>query len=187
MRNIIKWCGKHILVVILGSIVYMLSFHLDFLNLTGIYFYDGIVRLLVTLIVVGLLEFLLRKRLCFDYKDIVLSICLFCLLNMLWLSLCVVSLDRSLSVFVLCYMDEIENVTGNGMTEEELQDVFDKVFVDEYGMLERRYEEQLASGNIVKSGEGYILTDRGEFITSVFRIVGKMYNVDERFIYPDVE
>lgn len=185
--NIVKWICKHICIIFIGSLLYMASFHLDILNVTGIYFYDGILRLVLIVIVMLLCECILYKKFSMDYKDVALSVCVFALLNMLWLSLCVVSLDRSLSVFLLTYMQACESVAPEGMKEEEINEVFEEVFVDEYGMLERRFNEQIASGNIVYNEWGnYEITKRGEFIVSVFKTVGKLYKVDERFIEPKV-
>ena len=165
----------------------MASFHLDILNVTGIYFYDGIVRLVIIMVMMLLCECFIYKKISMDYKDVALSVCVFALLNMLWLSLCVVSLDRSLSVFLLTYMQASQSVTQEGMTEEEINEVFEDVFVNQYGMLERRFDEQIASGNIVYNEDGnYEITKRGEFVVSVFKTVGKLYNVDERFIEPKV-
>lgn len=187
MKGILRWITKHMAIVLIASVIYMLSFHLSCLNFTKVFFYDGIVRLIIVFSVILLCEILFASKLSFDYKDIVLSVGVFVLLNMLWFSLCVVSLDRSLSVFVLCYIDEVESLSGEEISERELEEIFSDVFVDEYGMLERRYEEQIVSGNIQKGEQGYKLTDRGELMTNIFRIVGKMYNVDKRFIYPDVK
>ncbi|OYP48013.1 hypothetical protein CG709_03170 [Lachnotalea glycerini] len=100
---------------------------------------------------------------------------------MVWLSTIVVSLDRSLSVFVLSYLAE-EN---RSYSEEELNEVFQTIFIEKYEMLDRRFWEQLESGNIEEEGGGYKLTDRGEGLVDIFKAVGKIYKVDDRFINPN--
>lgn len=174
---------KHVGILIVGSIFYMLSFHISVLDVSGIYFYDGIIRLAVVSLVVGIFIYILRVKINFDGKDVCLAMTLFLLLNMLWLSLCIVSLDRSLSVFLLCYMEEYPG----GMDEEQVDKVFQEVFVERYGMLERRFEEQIKSGNILYKDKSYKLTKRGELFVNIFKCCGKLYNVDERFIEPQIE
>lgn len=181
--KICKWIGKHIAIILLTSIIYMLSFHISWLDFTGIYFYDGILRLLLVTVIVCIMEVVLRKKIRFDYKDICMSICVFLLANMVWLSLCVVSLDRSLSVFLLCYMEEYQE----GISEAEIEEIFQDVFVEKYGMLDRRFDEQVKTGDIVYTDGKYVLTNRGKMMVSIFKTVGKLYGVDERFIEPEIE
>jgi hypothetical protein len=102
-------------------------------------------------------------------------------INMVWLSTVVVSLDRSLSVFVLSYLAQEDR----NYNEAELADVFQKVFVEKYEMLDRRFWEQLESGNIEQEPDGYKLTGRGEGLVNIFKAVGKIYKVDDRFINPE--
>lgn len=181
--KILKWILKHAGLIIFYSIVYMLLFHIKALNFTHIYFYDGILRLLCLIPVIITTEIVARRLVGFDYKDIVLSVAVFVLINALWLSLCVVSLDRSLSVFLLCYMNEQEKA----VPKDEIEQYFDKVFVEKYGMLERRFDEQIASGNMEYSSEdnGYHLTKRGVLFVKIFKSVGDLYNVDTRFTDPE--
>ena len=180
--RILKTLLKYIALIVVGSVLYMLSFHIHFLDLTGIYFYDGILRLILVSVIMCVVVCLLRKKIVFDWKDICLSVSTLLLLNMLWLSLCIVSLDRSLSVFLLCYMDEYED----GMDREQIDEVFQDVFVEKYGMIERRFDEQIKSGNIVFDGEMYKLTQRGSMFVMIFKTVGKAYGVDDKFIQPNL-
>lgn len=180
IRKIGKWFGKHICIVAAASIVYLLSFHFKYLNVTGIYFYDGIFRLLLSTAAWAILEVALKNLLRFDYKDMCLSICTFFLVNMLWLSLCIVSLDRSLSVFLLCTIEKY----GEGISRETMDAVLEDVFIEKYEMLDRRFEEQRKSGNIRYHDGSYQLTNQGECLVAIFKTVGKLYAVDERFINP---
>lgn len=186
MRMYLKWVLNHVFIFIIASFLYMLLFQIDFLNFTGIYFYDGIIRLVILAICLLVSLFLIKKKIIFDYKDIILSLCVVILTNMLWLSLCVVSLDRSLSVFLLCYIDEYGVEYNTGMTNEQIDVIMEDVFVQKYEMVDRRFDEQITSGNIDKIDEHYLLTNRGKWFVKVFRFVGDLYNVDKRFIYPNI-
>lgn len=181
--NIAKTIFKYITVIILGSVVYLLSFHVDLFNLTGIYFYDGIIRLIFVCAIIYVAIALARKKIHFGWKDISLCISILLLFNMLWLSLCIVSLDRSLSVFLLCYLNEFDE----GLNREQIDEAFQDIFVEKYGMLERRFDEQIVSGNVVEKNGTYKLTNRGKLFVYVFKTMGEAYCVDERFIDPFLE
>ena len=186
-NGIVSWILKHLLMFIIGSVLYIFSFHIPLLDVTGIYFYDGIIRLFCVLILVIIIE-LVNKKILFqnDYKDVLLSLAVFGLVNLLWLSLCVVSLDRSVSVFLLCYMDEFEKEGGKYISEETIEECFERVFIEQYEMLGRRYDEQKVSGNIACDEQGnFYLTDNGKRMVKIFRVVGELYNTDKRFIYPE--
>lgn len=164
-----------------GFYIGMLQFGLfDFIE---VYFYKTIVILIITGSILLIAELIIKRvweNAIFDYKDIVISFVLFMSINMVWLSTVVVSLDRSLSVFVLSYIDQ-EN---RSYSEKELDEVFETVFIEKYKMLDRRFFEQLESGNIKQDDNGYQLTQRGEELVKIFKGVGKLYKVDDRFINP---
>lgn len=174
------WVLRHILIFCLGSVIYMLSFHVPILDVTEIFFYDGIFRLVIILTIVIIIENILKKYIRFDYKDIWLSICLLFFVNMLFLSVCLVSLDRSLSVYLLCYLDAYSTPVSYG----KLEGVFQEDFIEKHRMLERRFTEQEKSGNIVFSDDGYILTSRGKLMVTIFKEVGKIYKINPQFINP---
>ncbi|MGN0132202.1 MAG: hypothetical protein ACI4AA_07175 [Lachnospiraceae bacterium] len=182
LKEIMLWGFKQMIIILAASIVYMLTFHLSILNITGIYFYDGILRLLLVLILMIVAFILLRKHIFHDYKDICFSIVSFALVNMLWFSLCVVSMDRSLSVYILCCLEQTEA----SVDEDEFKVYCKDVFTEQYGMIERRYNEQIASHNIVIDKNGEILiTDSGKLMVHIFKFISFLYQTDDRFTYPE--
>lgn len=180
MINVIKWVGKQLGIIFIASILYIVFCHIPFLAFTGIFFYDSILRVLIVAIILGAVEVIIRKQLKLDSKDIFISLSIFMLVNLLWLLVCIISLDRSLSVFILCYMDEYQN----DMSEDDIEEVFQEVFVEKYGMLERRFHEQIKTGNITCEEGKYRLTDRGRGFVKIFRKMSHIYNVDKRFTEP---
>lgn len=180
MTYIIQWIVKQVGIISIASVMYIVFCHIPFLALTRIFFYDSILRVLIVAIILGALEVIIRKRLKLDSKDIFISLSIFILVNLLWLLVCIISLDRSLSVFILSYMDEYQN----DMSEDDIEKVFQEIFVEKYGMLERRFYEQIKTGNITCEDGKYGLTDRGRKFVKIFRIMSHIYNVDTRFTEP---
>jgi hypothetical protein len=183
MKKILEFLVFQIVAFVLGWLLYIAVIQVGIFDFIKVYFYKTILILIVTGIILLISELLTKyfwKKATFDYKDIIISFVLFMSINMVWLSTVIVSLDRSLSVFVLSYLAQEDR----SYTEEELNQVFQTIFIEKYGMLDRRFWEQLESGNIEQDQDGYKLTGRGEGLVDVFQIVGKIYKVDDRFINP---
>lgn len=184
MKKIAEFLIFQAAAFIIGWLLYVAVIQSGIFDFIEVYFYKTIVILIITGIIILVVELLLKhfwKKATFDYKDIILSFVLFMSVNMVWLSTIVVSLDRSLSVFVLSYMEQEDR----SYSEDELDQVFQNIFIEKYDMLDRRFWEQLESGNITEEQGGYQLTSRGKGLVEIFRIVGRVYRVDERFIDPE--
>ena len=104
----------------------------------------------------------------------------FCCINMVLFTLIPVTVERSVSVFMLSYMSDHKK---EAYTEEEMEDVFIKYYVEEYGAFQKRFEEQKVTGTVKEITNGYVITERGEFIVDMFRIVGKLFDTDQRLLY----
>lgn len=186
MKKFFQFVAFEAITFIVAWLLEIFITHIKIMDFIEIYFYKSVVILAVSALIVIVAECIIKKlwkKAIYDYKDIFISFLLIMCINMVVLSFAVVSLDRSLSVFLLSYMNENEE----GYTEEELNTVFQEVFVQKYGMLDRRFFEQIESGNIVEENGKYKLTKRGEFFVDMFKTVGKIYDVDDRFINPKTD
>lgn len=184
MKKIIDFIVFQFVTFILGWLLYIAMIQIGLFDFIEVYFYKTILILIITGTILLIIELLCKhfwKKATFDYKDVILSFVLFMSVNMVWLSTVVVSLDRSLSVFVLSYIEQEDR----SYSEKELDDVFQDVFIDKYEMLDRRFWEQLESGNIKEDSNGYQLTKRGKLLVDLFKVVGNTYKVDKRFINPE--
>lgn len=92
-----------------------------------------------------------------------------------------VSLDRSVSVFLLGYMSNQQRP----MTKQELEDILIDKYVKEYGAIDRRTAEQIVSGNIEQDPDGrFVLTSHGQAFISVARRLAGVFGVDMKFLDP---
>jgi hypothetical protein len=102
-------------------------------------------------------------------------------LNLTFFVLIPVNLDRSISVFLLAWM---EDHRGAPQTKADLRQAFQQIYVEADGAIDRRIVEQLVSGNIAPSGGGYALTERGSRFVAVAREIGLLFSTDQRFLHP---
>ena len=78
-------------------------------------------------------------------RDIIMMFVIFCCVNMVFLTLIPVTVERSVSVFMLSYMEENSDQT---FTEESVGEVFTTKYVEDYGAFEKRFHEQVETGTI---------------------------------------
>ena len=102
--------------------------------------------------------------------------------NMVFFTLIPVTVERSVSVFMLSYMDTYSDRT---YTQDQVAEIFVDKYVNEYGAFEKRFDEQLTTGTIVQNPDGtYSITDKGRFIVKLFRLISDVFDTDERLVEP---
>ena len=192
-NNSKKSAAKEIVFTLLTyAVLYVISFLLLILLirtplLKGMHvlMYRGIVMIVLAGIMASALLVLFRKWRKITWlsaKDVVLVFILTCSINMVFFTLIPVTVERSVSVFMLSYMDTYSDRT---YTEDEVAEIFVEKYVDEYGAFEKRFDEQLTTGTIVQNADGtYSITDKGRFIVKLFRLISDIFDTDERLVNP---
>lgn len=103
--------------------------------------------------------------------------------NIAFVSLFLVSYDRSISVFLLSAMSE----HSEGISRATLEDILWRDYFIGTAALDRRIHEQLAIGNIEQTNEGcFALEKSGDQFVRVSRFIANLYEVDGRFLWPKV-
>ena len=114
-----------------------------------------------------------------DWTLILAATCMSLAFNLCFLTVIPVTLDRSISVFLLARM---EAAGPRGLSQAEAR----KLFIDDYvvGMdqIGRRYDEQLKSGNIELRGDRAVVSSQGARFLSFARTVSKTMHTDPRFV-----
>ena len=182
LQTFFRWVGVFLLAYIVGTGIFILLFHTPIAKNIHVLMYRGIILLILSALIVFIGIFLIHKYWikAIDIKDSLLMTLTFCCINMVLFTLIPVTVERSVSVFMLSYMSDHKK---EAYTEEEMEDVFIKYYVEEYGAFQKRFEEQKVTGTVKEITNGYVITERGEFIVDMFRIVGKLFDTDQRLLY----
>jgi hypothetical protein len=145
-----------------------------------ILFYRGIVLCgIAALLTVAAIAAIGRRFGVVTFRDALAAGALSLGLNLSFLVVAPVTVDRSLSVFILGYMaSEPERV----MSVADLKGVFERRYLGDWRQIERRMEEQTVSGNVEARGGGYVLTARGKSFLATSRAVAWMFDTDPRFV-----
>ena len=165
--NVIALIGVYILIYLVCTALFIGLFHTGLLKDMEVLMYRGTAFILITGVIAGVIMGIIRKFWGFiTIRDIIMMFVIFCCVNMVFLTLVPVTVERSVSVFMLSYMEENSDQT---FTEESVGEVFTSKYVEDYGAFEKRFDEQVVTGTIEQNPDGtYSITERGKFIVKAF-------------------
>lgn len=176
--------GVYALIYIVCTALFIALFHTSFFAGMDVLMYRGAAFIIITGIVSAVIMGVIRKFWGFvTIRDIIMMFVIFCCVNMVFLTLIPVTVERSVSVFMLSYMEENSDQT---FTEESVGEVFTTKYVEDYGAFEKRFHEQVETGTIVENPDGtYSITDSGRFVVKMFRTIADWFGTDQRLVYPN--
>lgn len=89
-----------------------------------------------------------------------------------------VTIDRSVTVYLLGQIAQ----SSVGLTEAEMRDKLIRQYVEEYGAVQRRMQEQLKSGNVISEGGTYRLSPQGDNLIKFSKYVASIFGADPKYI-----
>jgi hypothetical protein len=182
--SVIALIGIYALIYVVCTALFVGLFHTDILNNMEVLMYRGVAFIVMTGVIAAVAMGIIRKFWGFvTVRDIIMMFVIFCCVNMVFLTLVPVTVERSVSVFMLSYMDENSDQT---FTQESVGEVFTSKYVEDYGAFEKRFDEQVVTGTIEQNPDGsYSITERGRFIVKMFRTIAEWFDTDRRLVYPN--
>lgn len=171
----------YLLFILTGMIIFPVTYNLNILGSLNIVFYRGIavamlsvfIQIVLMLLVVRLLS---TKLLWF--RDILCITALSFAFNLTFFIVFPVTLERSISTFLLSSLSKNE---ANGLTQTEMENRLIQKYVLEKGAIPERMQEQIASGNIVKVEDNYILTEQGKAFLRISESIKKIYKIQPKY------
>lgn len=186
MSSFVKILVIYALGAPISLLLFILGFKVGLFSSDPIIFYRGLKILLLTSLVQWLsltcvIVYLFKKQI--SFANAFASTMAGLALCATFLIVVPVSLDRSVSVFLLGYMNNV----GHPVSADELENVLVSKYIKEYKSVDRRMIEQITSGNISKNSEGYyVLTEQGANFVLVSKKIANYFSVDEKFLNPKI-
>lgn len=184
-RGIIYSILVYIVCFIISFGIFVLLIRTSLLSGMDVLMYRGIVMIIISGIAAAALSLAfwkLKKVSWLGVKDVVCVFIICCCVNMVFFILVPVTVERSVSVFMLSYM---EQSSDNHFTQEQIGEIFVDKYVNQFGAFEKRFDEQVETGTIVMNDDGtYSLTDSGRTVVGMFRLISGLFDTDERLVYP---
>ena len=174
----------YILIFIVCSVLFVALFHTPLWAGMQVLMYRGLAFIIITgclaAVIMGVVRHFWKE---ITIRDIIMMFVIFCCVNTVLFTLVPVTVERSVSVFMLSYMDENSDKT---FTQDSVGDVFTAKYVNDYGAFEKRFNEQVVTGTIKQNPDGtFSITGRGRFIVKIFRTLAEWFDTDRRLVYPN--
>ena len=164
----------------LGTILFIFFFQTGLFGGIKVFFYRGIALLglasFLTTLAATIVKFSSKKKV-FTVRDILLSVVFVFCLNLVFFTHLPVTADRSVSVFLLGY---INSKPDRVLTKKELTKVFVDKYVYKNQALDRRLREQTVSGNIIKEGGGYRISKQGRLVMRFYNFIARLFGIDNK-------
>lgn len=176
LRPILPLFVLHATGCLLGLGLLVAAFRLGILGGIDILFYRGLVLIvlaaLLTFAILGAVLHRLRLPRV-STRDAFAAAILSLSLNLSFFVVVPVTVDRSISIFLLGEMAERPQ---QALTPDAASTLFKTVYVDEYREIDRRLREQALSGNLEKIGDGYRISRRGLFVVEMAKVTAWMFD-----------
>lgn len=183
MSQIIRTLLVYLLSFLFGTVVFIALFQIDFLSsCMKVFFYKGLAYLAIASLLAVASSFFFAKAVAVaaDFKDYLVVFSLFSGITLGWFILIPVTTERSISVYMLSYIDSLDKPIG----KEEFERIFFDDYIVRHGSFTKRFAEQLETGSIEQEGEKYRMTERGHQIVKMFRTASSLFNTEDWIVNP---
>ncbi len=186
IRDTVRLILVYLLLYLCALALFIALFHTNLLKRVDVLMYRGMVFILLSsgaaAVLMGVGRHVWNSRY-ISKKDILLLFAGCCCVNMVFFTLVPVTVERSVSVFMLSYMEENADME---FMKEDVEQIFVEKYVNDYGAFEKRFHEQIVTGTIEQNEDGsYGITKRGKQIVYLFRLIAEWFDTDRRLVYPN--
>ncbi|SMC29800.1 hypothetical protein SAMN02745857_04141 [Andreprevotia lacus DSM 23236] len=188
MKSFAQLLAVHLGAFLLGTGLFYLALAQGWLSTASpflsVFFYRGVTWALIAgALVFALVVFIKLRWLpaLLNYRDGLMAAVLVCSLSILYFTHIPVTADRSVTIFMLGYMNDHP---GQTLSEAELEAAFVGKYVHEYRAMHRRLDEQVKSQTVEQTPQGYRLTERGKKLMALYADTVSSLGIDDRFVHP---
>lgn len=178
---------RHLAMTYLGSavlvtLVFVSLFHSSLLA-NSILFYRGCSLLVVASLIVFVVLYSFRRRFGAEVHTLLSAIVASASLNLSFFVLLPVTIDRSVSTFVLAYIGSEDRAKSR----DEIHDYFVSQYVNHEDAIGRRLMEQIVSRNVAEGQGRYTLTAQGKGFLSFARVMCKLYGIQPVYLKANLD
>lgn len=175
--DLVRLTGIYAAALVGGTLLWVILFHSPLLA-GWVFFYRGIALLVMTSVLLAGLLLAYRRtrhnRGLVGIRDILLVTTLLLSVNVVFFTHLPVTADRSISVFMLAYMDG----TPGSLTEAQVADAVVRVYVEDRDAIGKRLDEQQVTGTLTRVGDGYVLSGEGRTLVAFYRAIAVLFNIN---------
>lgn len=181
IRELSKSLSKSILLILVFFIVYLGK---RFIAPSDIVFYEGLfisigVAGTAFLTIIGIHLYFKRLKL----RDWINAVIIQALFGYAVIITFPSLLDRSISMYILATIAK----SGKQVPVERIQKLFEVGYVRDTYTVNKRLNEQIATGNILIKDETIFITERGMKTFSLHKSLASLFNISKKFVDPNIK
>jgi len=176
--------GLYAFGIFTGFVTFAALFKAGLLKGIGALFFRGLVLAGVSFVILfALLAALIKRlgRLGLNRRDAFCAAVLSLSFNICFLVVAPVTVDRSVSIFML---GEMAANPEQNYSKEAMSRRFVEVYIGDYHQIDRRLREQTEIGNVEETGGHYRISRRGRDFIAISKFVAWLFDADPRLVSP---
>ena len=169
---------SYFLIFVLFSLVFFLLFRTPLFASQTVLFYRGNILLALTFVMLFLISGLQRRILKVRFETILAAIIMSASIHLSLFVVFPVTFDRSVTIYLLNRLNSSQSPTCQGLSPQQMQQLFVKEYVKRDQAMTRRIKEQSII-NILKEQDNCVsLTPRGRSFLNLSELIKKLYNLN---------
>lgn len=160
------------------SSLFIILFHIPFVQFQKIFFYKGLAFLAVTTLTAFVGIIVLAKRNATYIESLIAAVVLSAAIHLSIFIVFPVTVERSVTIFLLSQLKQSDKVTScKGLTEKQMQSALINTYILKNNAVSKRINEQNVIQTIEKKDQCIQLTRKGVEFLNFSTMVSKLYNI----------
>lgn len=180
INSLLKKIFTYLFIFVLFTLIFILFFHTPLFIGQKVLFYRGVELLAVTSIIVCIIMTLINRIwINLYWESLIAAISISISINMCFFLLFPITIDRSISMYLLTTLRDKDIDQGRiGISEKKLEEYFIEDYVNNKQAVKRRIFEQSII-NMIKEQDGYVkLTNNGKVFMQFLQVIKIIYAIN---------
>jgi len=180
LKYIFTYISIYIGIFVLFTVVFFGLFNSSVFRFQHVFFYRGLLLLLLTCLVTSLDVFLILWWLKYRYFESMISaLMLAASIHLSFFVVFPVTFERSISMYLLNTLQNNKTTSCGGLTREQMNEDFINTYVVLNAALQKRITEQSIINMIEEKNNCYAVTSQAVNLLKFFKVIRILYNIKQ--------
>lgn len=177
-RKVLNLLSVYVSILAVFTFLYILSFHTPLFSTQKVLFYRGLMLLATTTFITMIIVIIVKKKLRINEETLITAILVSIALNLSFFVLFPVSIERSITVYILNTLKTGSGVSRcQGYNRTDLEQKIINEYLIKNQALQKRIAEQSAISFIHENNSCISLSQKGQNFLSLSEIVRSWYGI----------
>lgn len=164
-------------IFIVFTSIFLLLFHIPFIQFQKIFFYKGLLFLALTTIVCSVGFILYASKSKKNIESLLAALMISIAINLSIFIVFPVTFERSVTIFLLTQLNDAFSNSCKGLTEKQMEQSLINIYIQKNNAVDKRLKEQEVIQTVEKKSQCVRLTKKGVQFLSFSRILSSLYNL----------